>query len=83
MFFLGSEITANEVTSLPVPLVEGIAIKYGSYSGRKLRAKRRTHFARSIAEPPPTAITQGDISLKRAVTPPTTLSVVGSGITSE
>lgn len=52
----GSVITAKEVTSEPVPLVVGIAIK--GILGIPLLSLQihRIAFEASIAEPPPTAI---------------------------
>ena len=52
----GSVITAKEVTSEPVPLVVGIAIKGILGYPSVVIANSRIAFEASIAEPPPTAI---------------------------
>ena len=72
-------ITAKEVTSEPVPLVVGIAIKCISFKFPISLEKCIIAFAASIAEPPPSATTASGLYATTSPTPFTTNSIGGSG----
>ena len=55
--FSGSVITANLLTSEPVPLVVGTAMNMHSRISHVLAAKKTMALAASMGEPPPKAIT--------------------------
>ena len=77
-----SVITAKEVTSEPVPLVVGTAIKGNSFPVC-LRAIKTVDFAASIDEPPPRATTTSAFALSRKSSAFAMSSTGGSGFISE
>ncbi len=79
--FCASVITANCVTSEPVPLVVGIAIKRTGFPGFTLFAINTTDFAASIEDPPPNAITTSAFAFLKNSRPSVTSSIGGSGFT--
>ena len=79
-----SATTATFVTSEPVPLVVGIAIsRMRGADGSRRRRNSRISFAESMALPPPIATTVSPPKPPSAATPRATLSIGGSGTTSE
>lgn len=78
-----SVMTAKRLTSEPVPLVVGMAVKSTSRISRCLAAKNRMALAASMAEPPPKATTASGWKSSSRPTPAVTVAMSGSACTSE
>ena len=81
--FSRSVMTAKRLTSEPVPLVVGTAMKGHPRISRSLAAKYTMALAASMADPPPKATTASGWKSRIIPTPLVTVPMSGSACTSE